>query len=455
MINFLHSSQTLDVINQIVLFFAYLWEVIKVWWWLPLPFILFYPFRYLYLWYIQEKWFDKIDWAVYEIRIPRDNDRPLKAMEQVISDIWPYYDPPAFREKWITGKFLISFSLEIASIDGIIHFFIRIPRDQKDLFETAVYSQYPQVEIFEVEDYTKKVPQDIPNAKWDLWGCDYEMLKKSCYPIKVYSKFFEPKEDLKIEQRIDPLAVLLEGISKMKPGEQFWFQMILKPIIDEVPWIKEAKEEIDSLVGRKKATRTQRTIIGEAIHTFITNEPPYSSSKNGTESEGTEMPPEMQLTPGERKIVEAIEEKISKQAFEANIRFIYLGRREVFFKPRVKLGINFSSGLSTNNLNGFKPWSVTLTKVTAPALFRRRRIFLKQRRMFRNYVKRRTPLFPKPGGTFVLNTEEIATIYHFPSRISAPALGLPFVEAKKGGMPPNVPIEKNGNNGDNGNNAAN
>jgi hypothetical protein len=55
------------------------------------------------------------------------------------------------------------------------------------------------------------------------------------------------------------------------------------------------------------------------------------------------------------------------------------------------------------------------------------------------------PLFhigPKGPGiraTIILNTEELATIYHLPSKVIVPTL--PYVEAKKGGPPPELPTE--------------
>jgi hypothetical protein len=53
-------------------------------------------------------------------------------------------------------------------------------------------------------------------------------------------------------------------------------------------------------------------------------------------------------------------------------------------------------------------------------------------------------LAPKgPGirGTIVLNIEELATIYHFPAKITALAPAVKPVEAKKGGPPPSLPVK--------------
>ncbi|GAI18321.1 unnamed protein product, partial [marine sediment metagenome] len=66
---------------------------------------------------------------------------------------------------------------------------IRIPEKNRDSAESAIYSQYPEAEISIADDYTKYIPQDIPNKDWDLWGSDYKLLKENPYPIKTYLKF--------------------------------------------------------------------------------------------------------------------------------------------------------------------------------------------------------------------------------------------------------------------------
>jgi len=136
------------------------WEILKTWWWLPLPVILFFPLRFFYLWYVNNKYWGRIQWVNLELRTPKDVERPLKAMDQVMTNFWTLYDPADFKEKWVEGKFLLPFFLEIAGIDGNVHFFLRIPKSMKTVFESAIYSQYPDVEVTEVEDYIKRVPQN-------------------------------------------------------------------------------------------------------------------------------------------------------------------------------------------------------------------------------------------------------------------------------------------------------
>jgi len=436
MINFL-DFLGLESINleSIIPILNPFWTILKAWWWVFIPFILFPYFRFFYQWYIESKWDDSIERILLEIRIPKEIERPMKAMEQVFSNFWTLYDPPTWKEKWLEGHTLLSFALEIVSVEGEIHFFLRVPKDLRGMFETAIYSQFPDVEITEVPDYTKFVPQDIPNKNWDSYGWDFILLKESCYPIKTYPKFFEEQEGAKEEKRVSALSVLLEGMADLKKGEQIWVQILAKPITNEVPFVAEGKKIIDKLVKRPPKPK-QKSIVMEATDVLITGKPPGVEEKPKEEI----IPPEMKLTPGEREVVQAIENKISKLAFETNIRFLYLGKRDVFFKPRTKIPLDFSAGLSVPALNGMKPWK-TITKTVPPFPFGGLNLYLKKRRLFRRYVIRVRPLYPRLGGTFVLNTEELATLYHFPGRMMAPSLKIPRVEAKKAGPPAGIPTE--------------
>ncbi len=428
--------------QEIILEFTRAWQIIwgifRVWWWILLPFIVVRPFLSLWLWWRNELWYKTQEKVLLEIKIPKEILQPIKAMENVFSGLWAIYDPSNWKEKWIEGKCLLNFSLEIVGIDGQPHFFIRVPKPLKALVESNIYAQYPEVEISEVSDYTQAVPSDIPNQDWDLWGCSLHTLKEDIYPIKIYSKFFEDKSDIKEEKRIDPLAGLLEGMAKLKKGEQMWVQILVKPITgQENSFLNRGKKKIEELAHRPKNTK-QKRIVQEAAEILA------FGIKEKEQEQAELIPSEMRLLSGEKEEIIAIEEKMAKYFFEVSIRFIYLGKKEVFFKPHLKTPLAFFTQFSTQNFNGFKPWGKTITKVTY--CFIKRRTYLLKKRIFRLYKSRLSPLYPvssKPGGiqgVFVLNIEELASLFHFPSKEAAQAPSLERVESKKGEAPPGLPV---------------
>lgn len=436
-------SDSLKILMPIL---SQVWQIFRTWWWLPIPFILWWPFSFLWKWWRTDKFLKKTKFILLEIKIPKEVLKPIRAMEVVAEHLWQImYDPADWWEKWVEGKILLSYSFEIASIGGEPHFFVRIPEKSQDSVESAIYSQYSEAEISKADDYTKHVPQDIPNKDWKFFASDYVLLKPNPYPIRTHLEFETEREPLE-EKRIDPLAALLEAMAKIKPGEQLWIQIMAGPVSNkEVPWVSEGEKIRDELAKRTDKKSIQKPLIMEAADILVTGEAP-----GGIKEEKKELiPPEMKLTPGERNIVAAVEQKMAKRGFKTSIRFIYLGKKEVFFKPKLRLPLAFFSAFFTQNLNALVPWGKTLTKIHKSwflplNLILNRRLYLRKRSIFRKYVLRFPPFFPRKShwpSSFILNTEELASIYHFPGRRVAPAPFIKRIEAKKGEAPPGLPSE--------------
>jgi hypothetical protein len=150
---------------------------------------------------------------------------------------------------------------------------------------------------------------------------------------------------------------------------------------------------------------------------------------------------EMVLTPGEREILTEVENKIKKPLFRTTVRGMYVAKRENWKSShktlmRVYLG-HFSSG--SGNRLGFN----TSSRNKVHFFMRKRREFLRARRMFKNAVLRFPPMFPdRETATALLNSEEMTTLYHFPVRMAGMvAPTMESVESKKAGPPPNLPVE--------------
>ncbi len=437
----MNISELLEIAEPLIEFSkGYLlvaWEIVKKWYWVALPFILWKPALFYWLWWRQELWDNKQKSVLLEIKVPRDNPKPMRAMEAVFSGIWQMHTPPSPIEEWWDGQQLQSYSFEVAAIDGVPHYLIRTPKSAQSMVESHIYSQFPEAEISEIDDYTKKVPQDIPNKEWDMWATDCRMRDPDPYPIKTYTEF-ETERESKEEKRIDPMSSLLEGMSKLRRGEQVWLQIRAKPILDsDIPWKGEGRKIINKLVHRDEPKKN--SFLVELIQEIINGPTPPKEKPKET------LPPEMKLTPGERDIVSAIERKISKLGYEVFVRYIYLAKKEVFFKPNSRIAMSYFTNFVSESLNGIVPNGKTMTKVRRKwqdtFWFPKRRLYLRKRRSFRKYIKRVPYYYPQPGGTFILNTEELATIFHFPSKTLTPASLLPRIQAKKGEAPPELPIE--------------
>ena len=278
-----------------------------------------------------------------------------------------------------------------------------------------------------------------------MWASDYKLIRPNPYPIKTYPEF-EKETEREEEKRVDPVASLLESFAKMKPGEQLWVQIQASPIAEEYaePFFKEGEEIRDKIAKRPEEPKL-KPMIQEAAEILITGKVPEEEKP----PEKLELiAPELRLTPGEREIITGLEKKISKPPFKCSIRFIFLGKREVWFKPNLRLGLAFFGNYVTENMNALFPLGKTITKVYSRppfSLLDARRLYLRKRKIFKLYIERFSPTFPREGnyktGTFILSTEELASLFHFPSRRVAPAPGVLRVEAKRGEAPPEIPIE--------------
>ena len=428
-------DQFLVLPEELFLILGLVWQVIAAWWWLILPFLFLGFLEKQYFFWLNERWFVKnVKPILLEIKMPKQVFKPIRAMDEVFAGFHAIHDVFDFREKWIEGAFQLSISCEIVSLGGEVHFYIRTPEAFRDIIESNIYSQYPDAEISLVDDYTKHVPQDIPNKDWDLFGCNFVFSGDDVYPIKTYSKFEEETQfEVQKERRVDPLAGLLEGMTTIGPGEQFWLQFVFKPIRDENPWRARIRNEIDKIAKRKKP-EPPKSIIQEAAEIIISGP---------RESKGAApIFPNPPLIPEETVKLTALEEKISKFAFSCFIRFIYLGKKEVFHKPKARFVFGFFKEISTENLGGIKIWKKTMTKVKSVFFWflDKRRLYLRKRKIFRFYRMRVPPLFPNPGGTFVVNTEEAATLFHIPSGLISSVSTVPQVGIKKGEAPLDLPI---------------
>ncbi|MGI6341090.1 MAG: hypothetical protein ACOX0B_02700 [Minisyncoccales bacterium] len=410
--------------------------IVSIWW----VFLLYYAIKLLHFSYLLWK---NTEWALanvqnilLEIKFPREILKPLRVMEDVFSVIWgAMYDPPNTKEKYFEGKFLLGFSLEIVSLEGIPHFYIRIPKAVRRTMESAIYSQYPNVELREVTDYVNLVPRDLPNKEWDLWGCNFMPTRSDVYPIKTYKKFFEQNVDAPYEEkRIDPITDLIEAMSRIGESEQIWFQILAYSADDEAnDYVKRGKELVNELSKRPKPKK-QKSLFQLLIDIFTGN-------FNDEKKEENLLPPEMFLTSGERDVVNAIEEKISKLGFNCSIRSMYLAKKEKFFSPNKALPLAYMNQFNSKNLNSLVPWKKNVTKIQAPDFLQERRLFLRKRDMFLRYISRDTPFSPFSGGTCFLNVEELATLFHFPGLEVAPTPQLERLEIRKAPPPPTLPIE--------------
>lgn len=409
-------------------------------WWFFTPLVLWPVFQLAWVNYIQEKYIRSIKWNLLEVKISREIEKRPKTMEEFFAGIYSSNDVmiDTLYDVYLEGVVDLWFSFEIVSIEGDIHFYIRTPVKSRDMIESQIYAQYPDAEIKEVEDYVTDIPNDIPSKDYDLWGTDMTLGREDAYPLRTYKEF----EDQASGEFVDPISNIIEGVSKLNKGEQLWIQILVRATGNE--WKEEANDLVLDLIGRKKKKKTSGS-----LYSLLTNELAdigryilfglFSAVKPIEETEKEKTKEEeaislmLHLSPGEKDVVTAIDNSTKKPGFETDIRWIYLAKRDIFDKIKGNaIGFSYFAQFGSQDLNFLIPESTS--KTSAYYFFTEFRKAIRKRKILRKYKRRE---FDKKG--YVLNVEELATIFHLPTfEVKAPVA--PRVEAKKSKPPAGLPI---------------
>ena len=397
--------------------------------------VAFYLARSSWSFWREEIYKHKIDWALLEIRIPRETTRGPKAMEQVFASVFNLRNAPVGpKETWWDGEITRWFSFEIVGSKQTTRFYLRLPRLLLHPFTSSFYAQYPEIELVEVhEDYIDGYPptyQKLFASGYDLYGIEIVQNYDPAYGINTYVDF-EPKVGDEKGRILDTMASVMEIIGKMKPDETAWIQYILQPDT-KGHWLHGADHIIDKM---KSATQ-------------------------GGDEKGSEGTPGIRLrfrTQGEDKTLKRVEEKKGKACFETYIRMVYFAPKSIFNQDLLNRGIYSSLAQFGNDDQRFGKPNVLRTKVEStspPFIFPKRRLFWKQVSIYDEYRRRFIKEETFMGQVFnshpplqwcihhkpmILSAEEIATLFHIPTNVVMTQVTMDRIESKRLSPPSNLP----------------
>lgn len=415
-------------------------------WWLWLPALLGAIFYRTWLHYIHIEFLKKMRWVLLRVRTPRDLIKTPKSMEQVFSAAYSTFSHGLrFSEYFWDGRMEDWTSFELAGDSGGVNFYIRTLVNFRVMFEAAVYAQYPDAEIDVVEDYTELMPSVLPNKTYDVWGGDIILTKEDAYPIRTYA-YWEERAIVQTDQQeakrgIDTMAAVLEVFSRLKEGEMIWYQIIIRPTDDK--WKKEAEKERDKIWLKEKKKKSGFLFGANEFFLNLLKAPFSEPTWADVKEEKVEKPSTGSLTPGQQEQIKAIETKIGKLGFESIARYIYIARRDVFSRDTINGMHSSIRQYNTFDLNSLRLLKKSLPVARQP--FKSQKNYYRKRKLYdnfrlRRYSKRNLATKTASGMFCMLNIEELATIYHYPTTlVEAPMLRR--VEAKKSEPPASLPTE--------------
>ncbi len=375
-------------------------------------------------------WFSQ-DTVVLEVQLPQEVAKNPGAMEVFLTSFWNAAGEGTMINRAWKGSYRPIWSLEIASNEGRIGFYIHMRRSFRNVIEARLYGQFPEAKITEVDDYAARVPFNLKD--YELFGAEYVKGSPEALPIKTYIDYGLDK-DPKEEFKIDPLSQILELIGQVGTNEHYWIQIILKPRRNESEWyaIRTANDDVYQKKGR------------EAIEKIIKGAADRIGSVSGDKEAGKQAITRGVglLTQAERERVERIEGAMSKLVFEVGIRTLYLAKKGNFnganiagmirlFDPfRGQYGDLYNQINPTRGVTIFDyPWQD----------FRDIRKRIIKKNMFFQYKNRAYFYVPYDQVPMFMNVEELATIWHFPSSVIQTP-GLNRVPSRRSEAPVNLPI---------------
>ncbi len=357
--------------------------------------------------YINQKYLASLDWIMLEVKLPREITKSPLATQTAITGFLQSAGASTVYARNFEGKVPHFGALEIASIEGVIHFYIRVQRRFRVLMETNFYAQYPEIEIIEAEDYTKLIHFNHLSKDVKLWGMTYRTNEKwkptnpdtgkeygtkekpvtmraDFLPIKTYVDFGLDK-DPDEEFKTDPLTQILEAMGSIGKGEHMWYQVLIQDesvydgkkmpklyVNSETHEHKSLREMLDE---RKKQIRTSHFIKhGDQVYDDygyerdprkvkteevdkdgkpIFKEVPltYNLAKDGVLEKNVKAvgKKETELTQEDKDELEVINSKLNSPLAVSVIRLIYVAKSENFNGGQTATTLSFSKLFSGAN----------------------------------------------------------------------------------------------------------
>jgi hypothetical protein len=366
------------------------------------------------------------DYMLLEVVPPRSLEKTPLAMEAVLAGLHHFPGESNWHQMYWQGKVRPWFSLEIVSLEGRVHFYIWTRSNFRKLIESAIYAQYPGAQVVEAQDYTKTITAE-PGREWIVWGCDYKHTQKDPYPLKTYVEYGLDKVQKEPEQT-DPLANLIEFSGSIGKGEYLWIQYLVQVHSGRKKYPGKRNKE-----GKEYTWKDEAKELVEKMREEVRS--PFYDPLAGREIPGFPNP-----TKGQSDTMAAIERNVSKLAYDVGARAVYISRPENFDAINITGIIGLFKAFSSEGWNGIKATRWGIEYADYPWELGNN---TRKERRFKKLIEayRRRQYFHEPyyfSDYMTMSTEELATLYHIPSRaVESPAL--PRIESATGEAPVNLP----------------
>ncbi len=369
-------------------------------------------------------------YVTVQVRVSKENETGPIVAEHIFATLHGIQGKFSIIDK-LKGYSTSHVSFEIASIDRVIKFYVAFPEALRNLVEGQIYAQYVDVEITDCKDYSFR-PANVENAV----GAEVEFSDPDVFPIKRYPQF----EDKLTRVAVDPLAGITSSLVKFDNAEdQAWIQIVVRPLDDKwrIIFTKCVKILRKGVLGKVDTFQKAyaRAFITRKVWPKIVFFPIYwmfwlqglfvtaglkvraADQGGGMMSDDDDIEELSSKSHDRETAMDAAMDKVVRLLFEVNIRVVYLPKNKSVRKAQTKVREIVGSLKQFNlpHLNGFEIRDFHNGKHVVDA-YRMRKI----------------------DDGFVMNNEELATVWHLPNM----SVGTPtifWVSSKKLEPPADLP----------------
>ena len=310
-------------------------------------------------------------------RDKRDLTEEVLSQAQVMYNIIASTATKGFKSK-IYGQRHMSF--EIVARDGLVYYYAVVPTVLTDVVRQAIAAAYPAARLEEVAEHT--VFSQVGKMSGTIGG-EFTLKKSFSYPIATY-----------MEAKRDASRALLNAISTAGREDGIGLQFLLRPAREG--WTKASINLADKITKDKGVKKGGITSIlaPKDIMEALWKPPESPDDKKHDPNE------KQQLNAVEQAMVDAIQEKTRYPGYEVLVRVVVSSNTAARSQALLKNIVAAFALFDSPTFNGFKfNLSKNLEELTSAYIFR---------------------FFPQQITQNILNSVELATIFHLPDQNSIP-----------------------------------
>lgn len=329
--------------------------------------------------------------VLLQIRPARLSEKNPVVMEQIFSALHSLKREGGF---WgsLSGKPHPSFSFEIAAHQGNILFFARLPRSLHALAKSQLYAHYPDAEI-------ETVPEYLPKSPSAGVGTELRLTSTDIFPIQRYSQF----EDKTAKVITDPLSGILHPLSGQLEEETTIIQIACQPLLSRqfrqlgTKCLRIMSAGVYGNPNTEAACIRNMMVLNAWERMLrIPLRIWFFLRRNGGDASAKKSDPNMEMSRSHDRENEitAVSDKLSRLPFCCSIRIAAFGDDPFLLEQKIEEISGAFRQFNMPQLNGFE----------TGALMRKPQLFIQ--RIAVSAVR----------GQMILNNEELATVFHLPTK---------------------------------------